>query len=165
MSDFLSRTLGLPEAVLPWVYPLAAVLGIAVVSYSCTAVFRLAVMPAVQRLTAKTKATWDDRLFNRRVMRAFRRIIPPVVWYALLPLAFSRTHEALPVMLKVCSVYLVVVSLVFVSVLLNSLYEISEGHQKLRNRPLKGVYQMTTLLVIVVGCFLIILPSVHPVIR
>ena len=49
-----------------------------------------------------------------------------------------------------------VVSLLFVSAFLHSLYEISEEHKKLRNRPLKGVFQMFDLLAFVVGLILII---------
>lgn len=85
--DFLRHTAGLSDGVLSWVYPLTAMFAIGLISYMCTALFRYIVMPAVQKLTERTKATWDDYLFNRRVMKAFRRIIPPVIWYALLPLA------------------------------------------------------------------------------
>ena len=153
---FLRHTAGVSEDVLSWAYPLTAMFAIALVSYLCTALFRYIVMPAVQRLTEKTKATWDDYLFNERVMRAFRRIIPPVIWYALLPFAFSAGSAVLPVLLKVCSIYLVVVSLMFISEFIRSLYEISSEHQKLRNRPLKGIYQMFNLVAVVVGFILVV---------
>lgn len=153
---FLRHTAGVSDDVLSWVYPLTALFAIALVSYLCTALFRYIVMPAVQRLTEKTKATWDDYLFDRRVMRAFRRIIPPVIWYALLPFAFSAGSAVLHVLLKVCSIYLVVVSLMFISEFIRSLYEISSEHQKLRNRPLKGIYQMFNLVAVVVGFILVV---------
>lgn len=154
--DFLRHTAGLSDGVLSWVYPLTAMFAIGLISYMCTALFRYIVMPAVQKLTERTKATWDDYLFNRRVMKAFRRIIPPVIWYALLPFAFSAGSEVLPVLLKACNIYIVVVSLFFISEFLHSLYEISSEHQKLRNRPLKGVYQMFNLLAVVVGFILVV---------
>lgn len=154
--SFLRHTAGVSESVLSWVYPLTALFAIGLVSYLCTALFRYVVMPAVQKLTERTKATWDDYLFNRRVMKAFRRIIPPVIWYALLPFAFSAGSEVLPVLLKACNIYIVIVSLFFISEFLHSLYEISSEHQKLRNRPLKGVYQMFNLLAVVVGFILVV---------
>lgn len=154
--DFLRHTAGLSDGVLSWVYPLTAMFAIGLISYMCTALFRYIVMPAVQKLTERTKATWDDYLFNRRVMKAFRRIIPPVIWYALLPFAFSAGSEVLPVLLKACNIYIVIVSLFFISEFLHSLYEISSEHQKLRNRPLKGVYQMFNLLAVVVGFILVV---------
>lgn len=154
--DFLRHTAGLSDGVLSWVYPLTAMFAIGLISYMCTALFRYIVMPAVQKLTERTKATWDDYLFNRRVMKAFRRIIPPVIWYALLPFAFGSGSEVLPVLLKACNIYIVIVSLFFISEFLHSLYEISSEHQKLRNRPLKGVYQMFNLLAVVVGFILVV---------
>ena len=156
LLDFLRYTAGVSEDILDWVYPLTAAFAIALLSYACTALFRFAVMPAVQKLTERTKATWDDYLFNRRVMRAFRRIIPPVVWYVALPAVLTHSPGLLSVLHKVCNIYLVIVSLMFVSVFVHSLYEISESHQKLRNRPLKGVYQMFNLLAFVLGCILVI---------
>lgn len=153
---FLRHTAGVSESVLSWVYPLTALFAIGLVSWLCMALFRYVVMPAVQKLTERTKATWDDYLFNGRVMKAFRRIIPPVVWYVLLPFAFTDGSGVLPLLLKVCNIYLVVVSLMFVCVFINSLYEISSGHQKLRNRPLKGIYQMFNIMAVVVGFILVV---------
>lgn len=153
---FLNHTAGVPEGMLAWLYPLTAAFAVALFSYLCTALFRFVVMPAVQKVTERTKAKWDDYVFNRRVMRAFRRIIPPVIWYATLPLVLTDSPGLLSFLLKVCNIYLVVVSLLFVSAFFNSLYEISGEHQKLRNRPLKGFFQMLNLLAFVVGLILII---------
>ena len=146
--DFLRHTAGLSDGVLSWVYPLTAMFAIGLISYMCTAIFRYIVMPAVQKLTERTKATWDDYLFNRRVMKAFRRIIPPVIWYALLPFAFGSGSNVLPVLLKACNIYIVIVSLFFISEFLHSLYEISSEHQKLRNRPLKGVFILVVSIIV-----------------
>ena len=154
--DFLRHTAGVSESMQTWLYPLTAAFAVALFSYVCTAVFRFIVMPAVQKLTERTKAKWDDYIFNHRVMKAFRRIIPPVIWYVALPLVLTHSPGLLSFLLKVCNIYLVVVSLLFVSAFLHSLYEISEEHKKLRNRPLKGVFQMFDLLAFVVGLILII---------
>ena len=154
--DFLRHTAGVSESMLTWLYPLTAAFAVALFSYVCTAVFRFIVMPAVQKLTERTKAKWDDYIFNHRVMKAFRRIIPPVIWYVALPLVLTHSPGLLSFLLKVCNIYLVVVSLLFVSAFLHSLYEISAEHQKLRNRPLKGIYQMFNLLAFVVGCILVV---------
>ena len=156
LSDFLKYTAGVSEDIMVWVYPLTAVFAVALFSYVCTALFRFVVMPAVQRLTEKTKATWDDYLFHPRVMKAFRRIIPPVIWYVTLPYVFVHSPGMLSVLLKVCNIYLVIVSLLFASQFLHSLYDISSEHQRLRNRPLKGIYQMFNLLAFIVGCVLIV---------
>lgn len=156
LFDFLKYTAGVSDDILGWVYPLTAFFAIGLLSYLCTAAFRFVVMPVVQKVTETTKAKWDDYLFNHRVMKAFRRIIPPVIWYVSLPIVFVHSPQLLEFLMKVCNIYLVVVVLLFVSEFLHSLYEISEEHTKLRNRPLKGIYQMFNLLAFVLGCILVI---------
>lgn len=156
LFDFLKYTAGVSDDILSWVYPLTVFFAIGLFSYLCTAVFRYVIMPVVQRITETTKAKWDDYLFNRRVMKAFCRVIPPVIWYVALPLFFVRSPEMLALLMKMCNIYLVIVVLLFVSEFLRSLYEVSEEHTKLRNRPLKGIYQMFNLLAFVLGCIIVI---------
>lgn len=156
LFDFLKYTAGVSDDILSWVYPLTAFFAIGLFSYLCAAAFRYVIMPVVQRITETTKAKWDDYLFNRRVMKAFCRVIPPVIWYVALPLFFVRSPEMLALLMKMCNIYLVIVVLLFVSEFLRSLYEVSEEHTKLRNRPLKGIYQMFNLLAFVLGCIIVI---------
>ena len=62
--------------------------GIVIVSWLAAKLFRNLLVPALQRISRSTKATWDDHLFSDRVMRAAARLIPPVVWYVMLGAVF-----------------------------------------------------------------------------
>lgn len=132
------------------------VLGILLVAYVTTMLFRRLVVPALQKISARTKVTWDDYLFSDKVMRSAARLIPPVVWYALLRAAFYDMPLLLDVLHKGCLIYFIVVFLQLVGAFLDTLYDISSQHETLRNRPLKGVYQMIKLLAVCVGGILII---------
>ena len=132
------------------------ILGILLVAFVVTVVFRRLIIPALQRISARTKATWDDYLFSDRVMHCAARLIPPIVWYALLRAAFYDMPVLLDVLHKGCLIYLIVVFLQLVSAFLDTLYDISSRHETLRNRPLKGDYQMIKLLAICVGVILIV---------
>lgn len=156
ITTFLHNVLGISEGSLSWALPLTIILGLILFSYLFTLIFRYIIIPIVQRVVAKTKATWDDYLFNKRVLRALQYLIPPVIWYIFLPTAFSNMPEVLSFALKVCQIYLIITILGFVSAVLHSIYEISEEHKQLRNRPLKGIYQMFNLVAIVIGVILII---------
>ena len=46
--------------------------------------------------------------------------------------------------------------LIVIKCFLDSLYEISSEHEALKNRPLKGIYQMINLIAIGIGIILII---------
>lgn len=131
------------------------VVAIIALSYGAAKLFRSLVVPALQKLSSQTKATWDDYLFSDKVMHAAARLIPPVIWYALLPAAFYDTPVLLGLLLKGCAIYLIVAVLRLVGTFLNTLHDMSSQHATLRNRPLKGVYQMINLLTICVGGILI----------
>ena len=130
--------------------------GILVVAYAAAVLFRRLIVPLLQKISARTKAVWDDHLFSDKVMHRAARLIPPLIWYVLLRVAFYDTPVLLNVLHKACLIYLIVAVLQLVAAFLDTLYEISSRHETLRNRPLKGVYQMIKLLAVCVGAILIV---------
>ena len=135
---------------------LMIILGVLILSFVLTKLFRHVLVPLVQKITARTRVKWDDYIFNERMMMAFSRTIPPIVWYIFLPTVFDEGTMVLVILLKACLVYMVVASIMLINTFLNTLYEISNEHEVLRNRPLKGVYQMKSLLAIAVGIIIIV---------
>ena len=148
--------LGIDKANLNWTTRVTMILAILLISYIVTKLFRHALIPAVRKITAKTKATWDDYLFNDDMLHSFSRMIPPIMFYLLLPFVFDGYPHVLAILLKACLIYLIVVTLMLIRSFLKSIYEISSEHEALRYRPLKGIYQMVLLLAIAVGIILII---------
>lgn len=148
--------MGIDKENISWSTRLTLIALILLISYIITKLFRHLVIPAVHRITSRTKATWDDYLFNERMMTSFCRMIPPIMFYLLLPFVFNNIPQVLDILLKGCLIYLVITTLMLVNSFLNSLYEISNEHETLRNRPLKGIYQMINLVAIGIGIILII---------
>lgn len=148
--------MGIDKENLSWSTRLTLVALILLISYIMTKLFRHLVIPAVHKITSRTKATWDDCLFNEKMMTSFCRMIPPIMFYLLLPFVFNNVPQVLDILLKGCLIYLVITTLMLVNSFLNSLYEISNEHETLRNRPLKGIYQMINLVAIGIGIILII---------
>lgn len=148
--------MGIDKENLSWSTRLTLVALILLISYIMTRLFRHLVIPAVHKITSRTKATWDDYLFNEKMMTSFCRMIPPIMFYLLLPFVFNNVPQVLDILLKGCLIYLVITTLMLVNSFLNSLYEISNEHETLRNRPLKGIYQMINLVAIGIGIILII---------
>lgn len=152
----LLSDMGIDKANLDWTTRVILILAILLVSYIVTKLFRHALIPAVRKITAKTKAKWDDYLFNEDMLHSFSRMIPPIIFYLLLPFAFDGYPHVLNILLKACLIYLVIATLMLVNSFLKSLYEISSEHEALRYRPLKGIYQMILLISIAIGFILII---------
>lgn len=151
----LLQNLGVEKNDINWGTQLTILAAIIIMTYLCTKLFRHVVIPLIHKITARTKAKWDDYLFNTEMMKAFSRLIPPIMLYVLLPFAFSNSPQLLNFSLKVCLMYLDIVTILLVGTFLNSLYNISNEHEKLRNRPLKGIYQMIKLITIIIGIIIL----------
>ena len=148
--------IGLGDAAVGPLFTAAILVIIAIISALAVKFFRMAVTPALRALVSQTRTEWDDRLLSPGVLHALARLIPPVIWYALLPMAFAENQLLLNVLHKACLIYLTVVVLLFIHALLDTLQNISSEHETLRNRPLKGVYQMVNLIAAAVGIIIII---------
>ena len=152
----LLQNIGIEKNDISWGTQITLFVAALVITFLCTKLFRHIVIPIIHKITARTKAKWDDYLFNTEMMKAFSRMIPPIMLYALLPFAFDQSPKLLDFTLKVCLIYLDIVTFLLVGTFLNSLYNISSEHEKLRNRPLKGIYQMIKLITITIGIIILI---------
>ena len=152
----LLQNIGIEKNDISWGTQITLFVAALVITFLCTKLFRHIVIPIIHKITARTKAKWDDYLFNTEMMKAFSRMIPPIMLYTLLPFAFDQSPKLLDFTLKVCLIYLDIVTILLVGTFLNSLYNISSEHEKLRNRPLKGIYQMIKLITITIGIIILI---------
>lgn len=159
LEDAITRLIarmGLSDSLAHPLFIAAVLVIILVVSLAAMKFFRMVVVPALRAIVSQTRTEWDDRLLNDKVLQAMGRLIPPVVWYALLPMAFADAPLLIEVLHKVCLIYLTVVSLLFIHTALDTLQNMSAEHETLRNRPLKGVYQMIDLIAVCIGGIIII---------
>ena len=152
----LLQNSGIPSLYTDWTTRCLILAGILLLSFIAVKLFRHLLIPLLQSITSQTKATWDDHLFNDKILHSANRLIVPIIWYLLLPFAFSDMLYVLNLLQKACLIYFIAVTLVFVKSFTDSLYEISSQHETLRNRPLKGIYQMVYLITIIIGAVLII---------
>lgn len=148
--------MGLVENDMTWAARIAVILIMLLLIFIVNLLFTRVIMPMVHSITASTKATWDDYLFSKQMLRGFCRVIDPILVYIMLPLAFPDMPQLLAFLTKACEVYLVVVSVLLINTFLNTLYVMSNEHEHLRNRPLKGVYQMIKLISVSVGIIIAI---------
>ena len=150
------QQMGAAEGFAKWIIRIGVLLAILLIIYVFDRICRKTIIPLVQKLTSKTQSTWDDYLLSEKVLDNVCHLIPPVVFYALIPLAFSDESNLLALLLKVCHIYIVIIAMKLVCAVITSLYTISSEHEKLKNHSLKGFYQMLKLVVVCVGAIVII---------
>ncbi len=139
-----------------WLYWLIAAASIALVAYVADVIFRRGIIPVVKKVIASTKASWDDVLFNSTLLTDLSRLVTPILIAALMPLFFSENNITLEFLLKVNTIYLIVLIAKSLCTFLSALYELSNQQDNLKNQPIKGVYQMLKIVVICIALIIIV---------
>ena len=147
---------GVVGGVAQWLIRGIMVLAIVLMAYALDNICRKVVIPTIRKVTAKTQVTWDDYLLNDEMLDKVCHLIPPVIFYVFIPFAFAGNTELLALVLKLCSIYITIVIIRLFCAFINSLYTISSEHEKLKDRSMKGFYQMLKLVVICIGVIVII---------
>lgn len=62
------------------------------VAFLADALCRKILLKVVAQLVKKTKATWDDIVFDRKVMVHLSRMVAPVIIYLFVPLGICRSR-------------------------------------------------------------------------
>ena len=119
------------------------------------AICKHVILTTVTRLVKKTQATWDDVVFDRKVMIYLSHLVAPIILYILLPLAISNAG-LLTFILRICMIYIIAVFLKFISALLSALYHVYSEREQFRDRPLKGLLQTVQVILFFIGGIIIV---------
>ena len=119
------------------------------------AICRHIILTAVARLVKKTKATWDDIVFDRKVLTHVSHLVAPILLYILLPFAISNLG-LLSFIQRICMIYIIAVFLKFISSLLTALFHVYSEKEQFRDRPLKGLLQTVQVILFFIGGIIIV---------
>lgn len=119
------------------------------------AICKHVILTTVTRLVKKTKATWDDVVFDRKVMIYLSHLVAPIILYILLPLAISNAG-LLAFIQRICMIYIIAIFLKFISALLSALYHVYSEREQFRDRPLKGLLQTVQVILFFIGGIIIV---------
>ena len=124
------------------------------IDYACRYIF----LNMFKRLAKRTRNQWDDLIVERKIINKLMHMIPAILVYVLLPLAFpvDETPKILGILQMICKIYIIAVSLRFISASLNVVHEIYNRKESLKNKPLKGFIQLLQVAVFFIGFILII---------
>ncbi len=124
------------------------------IDYLCRYIF----LEMLKRLAQSTKNQLDDLIIERKIINKMMHIIPAVLVYILLPLAFPEieTPQVLVFLQKLCQIYIIAVSLRFLNSSLNLIHEIYNQRGSFKNKPLKGFIQILQVMLFFIGSILII---------
>ena len=110
-------------------------------------------IPVIRKIAARTAFKWDNYLTGGKVLHNIFHLIPPVTFLVALPLLYPGQNWTTFVT-KALYIYLIVIGTRLINEFISSLYAISSDSDLLRDKPMKGVYQMLKVLVVCVAVIL-----------
>ena len=102
-----------------------------IIAFLADVICRNILLKVVAHLIRKTKATWDDIVFDRKVLIHLSRMVAPVIIYVFIPVAFAETSSStLGFIQRVCLIYILITFLSFINSFLKAVYAVySEKEQ------------------------------------
>lgn len=106
--------------------------------YLCQAIF----VGGMRRYTKRAPHQWNTLLMKRKVVHHLIHVLPGILVYFLLPLAFVRGKEILDFSQKICAVYIIAAILFTINGLLLVMLDVYNAKDKQKSRPMKGFVQV-----------------------
>lgn len=128
------------------------------VAFLSTVICRRIILRAVAKLVKQTKATWDDIVFDPKVMVHISRMVAPILIYIAIPMAFPEHTDSafLDLLHRLCLIYILAVFLRFISVFLAAVYHVYSEKEQYKDKPMKGLLQTAQVTLFFVGAIIIV---------
>ena len=120
--------------------------------YSCQAIF----VGGMKHYTKRSPHKWNTLLMKRKVIHHLIHILPGILVYYLLPLAFVRGKGMLDFSQKVCVVYIITAILLTINGMLLVMLDVYNSRDTPKNRPVKGFVQVLQVLLFFIGSIVIV---------
>ena len=91
---------------------------------------RRLLVPLISKITEKTEVTWDDILFNKKVLVSACHIVPAIVIWKLMPLVYLEYPIFKEILERATAIYIVVMSVRTATVFIGSFKGLEEGNNR-----------------------------------
>ncbi|MBK6965379.1 MAG: mechanosensitive ion channel [Bacteroidales bacterium] len=119
-------------------------------------VIKYLVLGLARRISRRSSTTWDDALYTKRVFHKALLFVPGLLLSSIAPYTLDEFPSALAWVMKATQIYMVFVTLATVNAFLNALYEIYQGFEVSKSKPIKGYLQVVKIIFVVVGVIIVI---------
>ncbi|MEM6639068.1 MAG: mechanosensitive ion channel domain-containing protein [Pseudomonadota bacterium] len=132
------------------------IVGLLILAFIVHRMTRRLLIRGARHLAAQTSSTWDDALIGHRLFRSLSHVVPAFILYFGVDW-FEELPERTVAIIKNVSVgYGVLFVVLATGALINALSAIYEQQPVSRERPLKGFFQVTKILIYFVGAVLVL---------
>jgi len=119
-------------------------------------VCRRIVAPIVVKITRKTDVKWDDTILSNKVLLAACHVIPAVVVYYMLPLAFYDFPILLSFLLRLGSIYITITMVKLILVIISSLKIVADDGNSSSHQYLVSLISVLKIIIIFIAVIIVI---------
>lgn len=155
MNKFLID-LGIKPHLADWLDQAAILVIILILALLAGLVARFLLVTVLRRLARKAHFEWAALVFSPHLLKKIADMLPVVMIYILIPLAFPP-HAKMPGIIQTCCViYIVIVVLLFFNAFFKLMFQILNHRDTFRDRPLKGVLQVIQVTLVCIGIIVVV---------
>ena len=129
---------------------------IVLIAWAADLVCRFLILGVGKRIAAQADKKWKGVLVERSVLRKFSDLIPVILVYLLIPLAFPARSHTPAVLQTICLIYVIFIIIMLLNALLKVTFAFLNRRDEMHDRPLKGMLQILQVSLFFVGGIVII---------
>ena len=118
--------------------------------------FQAVVAGGIKRYIRRFPRRWNTLLVERKVIHHLLHVVPGVLIYALLPVAFVRGKGLLDFSQRMCAIYIIVALLLTLNSVLLVMLDIYNSKEIRKNHPIRGLAQVLQVLIFFFGGILVV---------
>lgn len=154
LNDLLQRT-GLNQKNADFIESLIILMVIFFLAFIADRITKRIIITSLKTYAKKTKSTWDDIFFEKKVFHRLAHIAPAIVInytieYALDPVGIVDFIKLLT------EIYMVIVTVLVLDSFISALHEIYLSFPISREKPIKGYIQVVKIFIFFIGAILVI---------
>ncbi len=147
LADWLGAR-GLDPAYVPLATTSIAAAVVILVAVFVDRIARRLILNGIERVVKKTRGTWDDAFYDRRVFHWVSRLVPAIFVNVVAPAAFGAYPVVVDVVETVALLYMGLVAVFAINAALDAILEIYGRTQLSRRVPIKPFVQVVKGLVV-----------------
>ncbi len=154
-NDWAMRAGISPESAAPWIALITFSL-VLILSWLVYLTLNHIVIKNLLKLANKTKARWDNILFEKKVFKRLSHLIPAIIIFIGAATALSPYPQLVKVIQIATYLYMVITGILVIDAVINSLHEIYNMLNVSRNRSIKGYVQVVKIFLYILGAGIVV---------
>lgn len=150
MNDLLTSW-GLPSRYADSIDEVLVAVLIILLAIGLNYFFQAVVAGGIKRYARRSARMWSTLLVERKAVHHLLHVVPGILIYLLLPLAFVKGDGMLDFSRRVCMIYIIVAILLSVNALLLVMLDIYNSKEVRKNHPIRGFVQVLQVVLFFVG--------------